>query len=51
MESDFSFVCIKETIYEEGKESTPKSVKEYDYDGFGNRKNVKETVAGKIVKM
>ncbi|WP_420911567.1 RHS repeat domain-containing protein, partial [Bacillus toyonensis] len=40
----------KETIYEEGKESTPKSVKEYDYDGFGNRKTVKETVAGKIVK-
>ncbi|WP_179861602.1 RHS repeat-associated core domain-containing protein, partial [Bacillus toyonensis] len=33
-----------------GKESTPKSVKEYDYDGFGNRKTVKETVAGKIVK-
>ena len=23
---------------------------EYDYDGFGNRKTVKETVAGKIVK-
>ncbi|HDR7512209.1 DNRLRE domain-containing protein [Bacillus toyonensis] len=40
----------KETIYEEGKESTPKLVKEYDYDGFGNRKTVKETVAGKTVK-
>nr|WP_255446407.1 RHS repeat-associated core domain-containing protein [Bacillus sp. FDAARGOS_235] len=37
-------------MYEEGKESTPKSVKEYDYDGFGNCKTVKETIAGKIVK-
>ncbi|PGE85259.1 wall-associated protein [Bacillus pseudomycoides] len=40
----------KETIYEEGKENEPKSVKEYDYDGFGNRKTVKETVAGKTSK-